>query len=85
MPYSLNGIPSDLLNSQVEGARRLKVEATIVDGEIEQENYIKKEYKYLADGKLDYIIETNLNTNMIIHKTFLWDGDVLQSITPQIQ
>ena len=83
--YPLSGLPSDILNSDKIGTRRLKVEAVILDGELEAEKYIKKEFFYLGDGNIDYIKETNLNTNAIIHKTFLWTNGTLTSITPQIQ
>ena len=79
------GLPNDLLNGNKEGARRLKVSAVIEDGTTDSENLIKKEYVYLADGKIDYIDETNLNTSVVIRKTFVWNGDQLTSITPQIQ
>ena len=84
--YSLNGIPSDLLNSPVEGARRLKVEAVVVDAsQTPESGLIKKEFWYNQDGSVDYLIETNLTTLIQIKKQFVYNQDgTIQSVTPSI-
>jgi len=73
--YKLDGLPSDLLNSPKEHQRRLKVDA---------DTLVKKEFFYLGDGKTDYILETNVNTNLVVKKQFNWDGDTLVSIVPEV-
>ena len=85
MPHNINGLPSDLLNSSKEGLRRLKVEATVVDGELEGNALIKKEFTYNPDDTINTITETNLDTGVITIKTFEYLNGKLSKITPVIQ
>jgi len=82
--YNLDGIPSDLLNSQKEYNRRLKVEATLVDNEIDLNTTIKKEFTYNQDGTINTKTETNLDTGQITRFDFVWTDGNLTSITPII-
>lgn len=82
--YTLDGIPSDLLNSQRENSRRLKVEATLVDNEVDLNTTIKKEFTYNEDGSINTKTETNLDTGQITRFDFVWDDGNLTSMTPII-
>ena len=82
--YTLDGIPSDLLNSGKEGVRRLKVESTIVDSEIDLNTTIKKEFTYNADGTIATKTETNLDNGMVTLFTYEWTDGNLTKITPQV-
>lgn len=83
--YALSGLPSDVFNSNKEGARRIKVEATLLD-EINDpaSALIQKDFTYNGDGTVDTITETNLTTLIQTRKQFNYSSGELTSIVPTI-
>jgi len=81
--YNLSGIPSDLLNSPIPNARRLKVEATLVDA-LADNGLIEKTFTYNVDGTIATKTEKNLTTLVETQFTYTWTNGELTNITPII-
>ena len=81
--YTLDGIPSDLLSSNVINGRRLKVEATLTEAPA-SDSLANTAFTYDIDGNIATKIVTDQSSLIQTLYTYTWTSGSLTSIVQSI-